>query len=204
MEVRIKEEIFNRVDTISEYWLLDLKIPKNIDLSTYSIDEGIGIHRFTDIINYWTNDESKSEVNRKSVLRFIESIAELKDNFKTCNPESLYYEFRGFDIVELRVDISGIKYIDNIYEIDLKSISGMTTSENGLLYVTEKDDVEHIKNEFDEIYDEDDEIYDEDFITLDSSGGFPMFQTLEDENRMYDFIKSTVRKIKMLHYPDVD
>jgi len=203
MKVRIKEEIFNRVDTMSEYWLLDLEIPKNIDLSTYSIDEGIDIDRFTDIINYWTHDESKSEVNRKSVLRFIESIPELEDNLIICNPELLYYEFRGFDIVELRVDISGIKYIDNIYEIDLKSISGMTTSENGLLYVTEKDDIEHIKNQFDEIYHEDDEEYFEDFITLDF-GGFPMFQTLEDENRMYDFIKSTVRKIKMLHYPDVD
>ena len=147
MELRIDEKILKLSSYISEFWLLDLVVPKKIDLSNYTNVQDV--ESFTCIINYWTNDESISEVNRKSVLRFIESIPELKDNIKFCNPEILYYEFGGIIIDDLRVDINCIKYTDDMYEIDLKS--------NGYLYVSEKENVEQIRELLNDSYDEEEE-----------------------------------------------
>lgn len=195
MKLRINEKILKLSGYISEFWLLDLVIPKKIDLSNYiNIQD---VDSFTDIINYWTNDESISEVNRKSILRFIESIPELKDNLEFCNPEIIYYEFGGIIIDELKVDISCIKFIDDRYEIKLKS--------NGYLYFSEKENVEQIRELLNDSYDEEEEEYLEDSIDLGdlTYGDFPIFQTIEDEKRMNDFIYSTLDKIRMLHYPDV-
>ena len=95
------------------------------------------------------------------------------------------------------VDINCIKYIDDRLEIDLKS--------NGYLYILEKENVEQIRELLSDSYDDEEKEYLEDFIDLGdlTYGDFPIFQTLEDEKRMNDFIYSTVHKIRMLHYSDV-
>ena len=56
MELRIDEKILNLSGYTSESWLLDLVIPKKIDLSNYTHVQDV--ESFTNIINYWTNDES--------------------------------------------------------------------------------------------------------------------------------------------------
>ena len=208
MKLIFGEKTLERVFLLDEFWLHDLHIPKEIILSDYTdIMETMNIDLFTLMIGYWLDENSNSELNKESVLHFIKSITELDNDL--CSPELLYYQFNGKSIIDLSIGINDLKFIDNIYEIDLKK-TGADIKEfaafdknAGLLHITEKEDVKYIREQLSDLYDEEEEEYIDDVINL-TSGSYPMFQTLEDRKKMYSFIESTVNRIKKLHYPDVE
>ena len=187
LELNDKEYFFSTC--ISEFWIMDLIIPNEIKSLNYN--ECSDLEMLTDIINYWLDNKSDSELNKDKILKYLHTIPEINGNLSTvCYPELIYYEFNGVNLNNIIVSPDNIVKIDSKYKVDLK--------DEGVLYINDKDIIQKISEDLNDIWDEESDEYIEETICLlyDSY----IFLTKSDEKKLNEFISSVVKNLSEIHF----